>query len=176
MTAYRPGNRELEPVVAFLAVLRIVFEGNLGIEASGTADAELPFLLGIEVDEGLAGEEALLKGLGAVHAGLLGYGEQALYLSHGEIALEQGERRRDADAVIGAQRGVLGDHPAVLDHIPDRVLGEIVLDAGILLADHVLVALEHDGRNVFLAGSGLLGDKDVAGRVGLAGKAAGSGE
>ena len=92
------------------------------------------------------------------------------------IAPKQGERRRDTDAVIGAERSVLGDHPSVLDDIVDRVLREVVLNAGILLADHVLMALEDNRRNVFLAGSGFLGDEDVAGGVGLAGKAVRSGK
>ena len=42
--------------------------------------------------------------------------------------------------------------------------------AGILLADHVLMALENEGRNMFLAGRGFFRDDDIAGRIGLAGK------
>ena len=39
---------------------------------------------------------------------------------------------------------------------------------GVLLAHHVLVRLENEGGNLFLAGGGFLDDHDVAGLVGPA--------
>ena len=72
------------------------------------------------------------------------------------------------DAVISTQGGVLGDHPSVLDHIFDRVLGEIVLNTGIFLAHHILMSLKHDDWDILLSRSSLLDDKYIAGFIGLA--------
>ena len=166
------GDAQAQPVITVDAVLGIVFEDRRRVEASGASDAELPLLLGVEVDEGLAAEEAFLDGLGAVHSGLLGDGEEALQPAHGPVALEQGEGRGYAYAVVGSQGGVLGDHPSVLDHVLDRVLPEVVLHPCVLLADHVLVSLEHDGGDILLSGGRLLDNEDVTGLVGLAFEAA----
>ncbi len=51
-----------------------------------------------------------------------------------------------ADAVVGAERRALGVDPLALDLGLDRVLAEVVDLVGVLLADHVEVALEDGAR------------------------------
>ena len=63
-----------------------------------------------------------------------------------------GQSGGDADAVVRAERRSSGVDPAVLDFGFDRVLGEIMADVGVFLADHVQMALENDRFRVFPAG------------------------
>jgi len=52
-------------------------------------------------------------------------------------------RRRQPDAVVGAQGGSLGPHPVAVDLDVDPLGHEVVLDVCVLLADHVEMTLQH---------------------------------
>ena len=96
------------------------------IHAAGAADAEVALVLVVEVDERLAGDESLLHGTGAVEAGLFRYREEAFEAGmRNRIVVEDGHRRGHADAVVGAEGRVVGDHPAVFDDILDGIGGKI---------------------------------------------------
>ena len=168
VAAAAAGDADLQRPVALAQGLALEFEGGGGVHAAGAAHEELSLVLGIQVDEGLPFEEAGLQGEGAVHAGFLRNREQALELAGRKVAREQGEAGGDADAVVRAEGGVLGHHPAVLHLIGDRLGEEVEVEMGVLLAHHVLVRLENEGGNLFLAGGGFLDDHDVAGLVGPA--------
>ncbi len=66
------------------------------------------------------------------------------------------------DAVVRAERRAVGLDPFALDRGPDGVLGEIVGDVGVLVADHVHVTLENDAGGALATRRGLLADDDVA--------------
>ena len=168
MAALAAGDAKPERTVSLPEGFPLEFEGGRGVNAAGAADEELPFVLGIQVDQRFPFEETGFQGEGAVHARLLGNREQALQLAHGQVAFQQGKAGGDADAVIGPERRVLRDHPSVFDRIGNRVGQEIEGETGILLTDHVLMCLEDQRGNLFLAGSGFLHDDDITGLVGAA--------
>ena len=148
---------------------RGVVEFRCGVDASGAADEQLALILRVEVDQDAAGEEVRFKGEGSVESGLLRGGEEALYPAVGQfLVLQHGQLGSYAYAAVGSESGVLGYQPSVLHHCLDGVLGEIVLDPAVLLADHVGVALEDEGRGVLPAGGGGYGDEDIAGLIGPA--------
>jgi len=75
---------------------------------------------------------------------------------------QHGQRSRHADAAVGAQRRPFGLDPLAVDVGADGILLEVELHVGVLLADHVHVRLQHDGRPLFEARSGRLADDHVA--------------
>ena len=79
----------------------------------------------------------------------------------------------DTYAVICPKGSVLGNHPAVFNNIRDRILAEIELEAGLLLAHHILMGLKHYSRNILFAGCRLAGNQHSAGSVSFAGERAG---
>ena len=73
---------------------------------------------------------------------------------------QRGQRERDADAVVRAQRGVLRDHPAIAHHRAYRVALEVVPRSGIGLAHHVEMALQdHAGHRLATGAGGLFQDQ-----------------
>lgn len=77
----------------------------------------------------------------------------------------RGHRGGDADPVVRSQRGARGDDPTVDDRGVDRIALEIVLHPPVLLAHHVEMGLDHDGRCAFPSGRGGHDDDDVSGGV-----------
>jgi len=85
--------------------------------------------------------------------------------------LENGQDQGDADTVVGTERRLVGDQPAVTTKRPDRVAGKIVrcgpVVLPILLANHIEVSLQNDSGRVLHAGAGRLADQQVARRIDL---------
>ena len=145
----------------------LVLEVRLGVQAAGAADAEFVLVLGVEVEEDVALQEARLEGLGAGHARLLVVGHEDLDGAVLDaLVLGDGHRHGDAHAVVGAERGANGGDPFAVDDGLDRVLEEIVDGVRRLLRHHVHVALEHDALAVLKTGSGGDAHDHVAGLVG----------
>ena len=142
-------------------------ETDIGIEASGAADEQLALVLRVEVDERPGIEEALFQRLGAVHAGLLGNSKQTLDTSGGSAVFKQSKACGHADAVIGPERRILGNHPPVFYYVTYRVFAEVVLNSGVLFANHVLVGLQHYGGNILLSGSCIPDNQHVARSIAL---------
>ena len=67
MAAEAAVDAQAEGLVALAEGLVLIFEGRDRVHAAGAADEELALVLGIEVDEGLAAEEAFLERFGALH-------------------------------------------------------------------------------------------------------------
>lgn len=130
--------------------------------AAGAAHGRHALLLGVQVDHGASGDLGLVEGLGAHQTRLLVGGEHALERGvHERVVIQHRHHESDGDAVVGAERGAVGGQDAVLDDELDAVMLEIVLDAGKLVADHVDMALHHDGRGTFGTGARGLLDDDV---------------
>jgi hypothetical protein len=70
-----------------------------------------------------------------------------------------------ADAVVGAQGGVFGHQPAIPQHRLDGIVVEIVVGAGVLLADHVQMALQDDAGPVLATRAGGLVQDQIAGGI-----------
>jgi hypothetical protein len=103
---------------------------------------------------------------GAAHAGFLVHGEQHFQGRMRQLRRFQGRQGQGhADAVVRAQGGVVRHQPAVPEHGPDRIAMEVVIGAGVLLADHVQMALQHDAGPVGAARAGGLPQDQVAGGV-----------
>jgi hypothetical protein len=81
------------------------------------------------------------------------------------VVIQCSEDQGHADAVVGAQGGVLGHQPAVAQGRADRVAGEIMGGAAVGLAHHIQVTLQHHARHVLMARAGRLADDQVAGLI-----------
>ena len=62
------------------------------------------------------------------------------------VIVQNSEHQRHGDAVIRAQGGTVGAQHAVLHHQVDTLGLEVVFNPRQLIADHIDVALHHDGR------------------------------
>ena len=158
----------------FGELLRPVLECADRIHAAGTAHAEIPFVFIVQVDESLARDESLLHGAGTVEAGFLRNGKQALHPRMSKrIIVQDRHRGRYADPIVGTERRVVGDHPAVFDHVMDRILGKVEVRGGLLFADHVGMTLQDDRGMILIPFGGRLRDHHIADFIGLAFKATG---
>ena len=99
----------------------------------------------------------------AVHAGFLVDSQQHLQRRMDQARrFQRGQRERDADAVVRAQRRVLSDQPAITHHHIDRVALEVVLCSDVGLAHHVEMALQDHAGHRLAAGAGRLFQDQVA--------------
>ncbi len=73
-----------------------------------------------------------------------------------------GQSQRDADAIVRAQRRVLGHHPTITHHCVDGIALEIMLCSGIGLAHHVEMALQDHSRLLLATGAGGLSQNQIA--------------
>ena len=160
---------DLKPyrLIAFFKIFLCVVEYGCRVKTAGTTDEHLSLILRVKIDECPAGEEAWLHSEGTVHPGFFRDGEHTLDLPHRKVTVQKSEHRGDTYAVIGPKRGVLGDHPAILDHIFNRILEEVVLNAASFLADHILMSLKDERRHILLAFAGLLDYADIVCLVGF---------
>lgn len=169
VAAAQPGHLQPHRRIAWRQVFPAAIVAHLHIHPTGAAQVEVAPFLGIQVDQPLAVQGAGRQFARAVHARFLVDGEQHLQRRMNQPRLlQRGQRQRHADTVVGAQRGVLGRHPAVAHHRLDRVTLEIVHRAGIGLAHHVEVALQNYAGLPFAAGAGGLLQDQVAGAINLA--------
>jgi hypothetical protein len=102
----------------------------------------------------------------ATHAGFLVDGQQRFERPMRQrVIREGGQDQGHANAVVGSQRRLLGQQPAIAAQRLNRIAGEIVRAAGILLADHIQVRLQNDARRLFHAAAGRFAEQEVAGRI-----------
>ena len=139
-----------------------------GVGTASAADRQDALLLGVEVYQDPTLEHIVGQRRGTGEARLLIHREEQFERAVNEPAgLGDGEHRRDTDAVVGAERRARRLQVLAVDLGLDGVLVEIVVDVGILLVDHVEMALEDHGVSAFVARRGGLPDHHVAGRVDL---------
>ena len=100
------------------------------------------------------------------HPGFLVNRQQRLDRPMFEIgSLQNRQNQRHANAVVGPQRGAVGNQPAVATLRPDRVAREVMRRIGIVLAHHVQMRLQDDAGEIFPPRAGRLADNQVAGGV-----------
>lgn len=75
---------------------------DVRIQSSGAAHIEFALGLGVEIEQDVAAEQSRLQSERAVHARLLGGGEESLYRSMlDSVVLQHRECRCNADTVVG---------------------------------------------------------------------------
>ena len=154
--------RDLERKSAAGLVLAHDGAGVGNDDAAGAANGGHALLLGVEVDHDAGADLGLVERLGTNQARLLIGGEHTLEgRVSNRIVIEDGEHQSDGDTVVGAQGGTVSGKNAILDDQVDAVGRKVVLNGAQLVAHHVDVALEHDGRGVLGAGRSGLANDDV---------------
>ena len=107
---------------------------GLGVETAGAAHAELALVLGVEIDEDVALQDAGTELVRAGHAGLLVVGHEDLDGTvRDAFILEDGKAHGHADAVVGTEGGAVRGDPFAVYIGVDRVLQEVVGGVGRLL-------------------------------------------
>ena len=140
-------------------------EGKLGggVASSGTGNEDFALVLGVEVDEEVAGHEACLHALGTCQPGLFVTGEDALDGAVLDVVgSQQRQLHRTAYTVVGTQRGSLGGQPLAINIGLDGVVVEVYLVVHQLVAHHIHVALQDDRLAVFHTLGGWFADNDIA--------------
>ena len=127
-------------------------QGEVGDLAACAAAAEHALGAAVQVDQAAGADAAELQVVGADQAHFLGSGEHALQRRmHQAVIGEHRHHPGHGHAVVGAQGGAVGPQNVAFHHQLDGVLGEIVVDAVVLFAHHVGMALQQQGRQVFTA-------------------------
>jgi len=75
------------------------------------------------------------------------------------------QHQRHADTVIGTQRGLFGNQPAIAQYRPDRIAGEIVSTISVLLANHIEMRLQDHPGKPLPSRTGRFADNQVSGSV-----------
>ena len=151
MSAECIGNLETYSLISRFYRFGSIIENSGSVNSAGATHENLSFVLRVEVDQCLGLDETGLDVIRTVHSGLLRNREKSLDLTHREVAYKQCQCCSNADSVVCTESRFLRNHPSVLNYIVDRIFREIMLASGNFLTNHVLVALQCDCRNIFLA-------------------------
>ena len=163
VTALEARDGGTEPYEILRSSLVLGLEGSDDTLTAGTADEELTFVLAVEVDEDLTGEEAWLEGEGTGHTGLFVDGEEGFDRPVFDVVRgEDGELCSTADAVVSTEGGAVSMEPFAIDDGTDGVVVEVVHGTSVLLAYHVDVTLQDELDTVFVARGSRLAHDDVA--------------
>ena len=117
--------------------------------AAGGADRQLAVLLTVEVEENRPGQKGGVEAARALvrTADFLVHRHQQLERTvRDRRVLGQRHHRRDADAVIRAERRPVGGQPVAVADERDPALGRIVRATRQALADHVQMSLQDENR------------------------------
>ena len=129
-----------------------VVDGHGGVDASGTADAVLAFVLVVEVEEDVALEPVGAEVGGTGEAGFFVDGEKAFEGTVLDAVVGQdGHGSSHADAVVGAEGGAVAYQPAVLDVGLNGLGEEVEVFVAVFLAHHVHVGLETNAGGVLVS-------------------------
>ena len=163
MSADKTFQRAFDEEAACSCVLTLKGELGLGIAATGTADEDLAFVLGIEVDQVGARHKAGLHAFCTRQSSLLVAGEDALDGTVLDILrCENGQFDGTADTVVGTECGAFCRQPFTVDISLDGVLVKVELHIDELIAHHVHVTLQDHRLAVFHTLGGGFADDYVA--------------
>ena len=137
-----------------------------GLHAARAADAQRSRLFVVEVEKVLRLQHSALELRRARQAGFFVDREHELQRTVRDVrAFHHCQRRRNAHAVVGAQRRALGLQPvAVAPHV-NRIGIEIVRRAFVLLAHHVEVSLQQSRGRLLASRTRRLAHHHVAGGI-----------
>ena len=130
--------------------------------AAGTSGKHHALVLGIHVQKDVAFDRGQVDGMRTVHADFLGYRADELQPRMAQrLRIQQSQCIGHGDAVIAAERRSLCADVIAVDLQVQAFLLHIFRDAGILLADHVHMALQNDRLLVLIAFGSLFDDDHV---------------
>ena len=133
-----------------------------------TADENLTFVLGVEIDEVFSPHETRLHPFGTGETGLLVAGEDTFYRTMLDVLRKQQCHFHSyTNTVVSTQCSSLGLHPLAVDIGLYGILLEIEIHILVLLANHIHMALEYHGLAVLITWCCSLSDDDVSGFVNL---------
>ena len=119
-------------------------QAQIGIAPAGTTHIHATGFFGIQVDQITALQQVATHLARAVHADFFFHREQHFQGRMLDIVgKSHGQAHGRTEAVICAQRGLRGVHPAIDDLRPDGVGGEIVRRIGGFLRHHIDVPLQN---------------------------------
>ena len=163
VTALEARDGGTEPYEILRSSLVLGLEGSDDTLTASAADEELTFVLAVEVDEDLTGEEARLEGEGTGHTGLFVDGEEGFDRPVFDVVRgEDSELCSTADAVVSTEGGAVSMEPFAIDDGTDGVVVEVVHGTSVLLAYHIDVTLQDELDTVFVARGSRLAHDDVA--------------
>ena len=151
MTALQALHADAEGLVALGSLHGLVGEVADTVQSAGAADAELALVLGVEVQEDVALEEAGTEFFGSGHAGFFVVGDEHFHGAVGKLLVFHNcHCKGNADAVVGTESGSLGTQPFTEHFSFDGIGEEIVLGLGGLLRHHVHVSLQDNAAAVLV--------------------------
>ena len=139
-------------------------DGSGSTTCAGNGEDAL--FLGIDVDQGAALQIVQVDDRSAQHANLLVNGDDDFQRRMGNGGVgHQSQSKGNGNAIVAAQSGALGvDIAAIVGDI-QALGGHIDGAVGILLADHVHVALDDDGIVILVAAGAILENDHIVGLV-----------
>ncbi len=166
VTAGQPADGEIDRDRSQESAATGDLEKGVGVGAAGAAHIDRAVFFGVEVEENPAVDHR-----GVEH---LRPGEAGLFVDRGEDLQRSVDHSRvigkrhgggEPDPVVGAKGGSHGADPVAIDLNLDALGHEVVFDIGVLLADHVEMALEHDGLGILVTLGGRDSDHHGSGFV-----------
>jgi len=150
--------------IAAHAVHRLHSAGQMAVrpQTARAGHCEYALHLGVQIQQLSALQIGAVQCESAVHAHLLVHSEHRLDGRMGQRVVRQnGQDHGHGDAVVAAQRGLVGPHPFAVGpqvkSLGSHILGTVVG----LGADHVDMALQDDGHGALIACGSVLPDNDV---------------
>ena len=138
-------------------------QGDLRGATSGASHEQDAVVLRIKIQHGPPREQPAVQVGGAGESRLFVDGEQEFERPVDQAGIiGRGHCRRHADAVVGAQRRVLGHHPFSVDADLDLIAEEIKFGRFVLLGHHVDVPLQDDRLGLLVARRRGHHDADIA--------------
>ena len=137
-----------------------------GAGTASTAHVDLSFVLAVKIDQVFPRHESRLQPHGPRESGLLITGEKAFQWAVRDVrGFQNGHLHRDTDTIVSSQGCAPCLEPFSFHIGLDGVSQKIVFNVSTFFADHVGVALQHNGGTVLVSRSGRFSDQHVAGFV-----------
>mmetsp|Transcript_107774 Transcript_107774/g.347914 ORF Transcript_107774/g.347914 Transcript_107774/m.347914 type:complete len:219 (-) Transcript_107774:200-856(-) len=148
------------------------------VPTASTANVDTAELLRVQVQQPRRGDHAPVQPKSTSQPRLLVDGEERLDGWQRGIwaLLQHGQGGGHPDAVVGPQGGARGAEPLAIHAQADGVRVEVVWRVGVLLADHVHVALQHHRLGCLASAAAGANHQQVASGVLAPGEAPGLGE
>ena len=139
-----------------------------GVNASGTADKDFPFIFRIEVQKNITAHKAFLQGESSGKPRFFVYCKQTFQRTMFNAVVSQNSQFGSyTDTVVGSEGSAFGFQPFTVNFRFDGIGEEVMLNVIVLFAHHVDVRLQHYGLKIFFSRSSGFFNQYVAGFVHL---------